>query len=79
MMIKWLHGALIAVLAVSTCGAQPLPSTLTAPEAKARAIFERVIAFKTSVGLAQVPAMAAYLAGEFRAAGFRSTLGDHWL
>ena len=69
-MIKWLHGALITVLAISTCAAQAPPSTLSAPEAKARAILERVIAFKTSVGLAQVPAMAAYLAGEFRAAGF---------
>ncbi len=69
-MIKRLNGALMGVLAVSMCAAQTPPSTLTAPEAKARAILERVIGFKTSVGLAQVPAMAAYLAGEFRAAGF---------
>ncbi len=33
-------------------------------------IFERVIGFKTSVGLGQVPVMAAYLADELRAAGF---------
>jgi acetylornithine deacetylase/succinyl-diaminopimelate desuccinylase-like protein len=69
-MAKWLYSALIAVLAASTCNAQGAGATLTAPEAKARAIFERVIAFKTSVGLGQVPPMAAYLAGEFRAAGF---------
>jgi acetylornithine deacetylase/succinyl-diaminopimelate desuccinylase-like protein len=68
-MAKFLCGALIAALA-STCNAQGAGTTLTAPEVKARAIFERVIAFKTSVGLGQVPPMAAYLAGEFRAAGF---------
>ncbi|HMC60164.1 MAG TPA: M20/M25/M40 family metallo-hydrolase, partial [Candidatus Solibacter sp.] len=69
-MAKWLFSALIAVLAASTCNAQSPGATLTAPEVKARAIFERLIAFKTSVGLGQVPPMAAYLAGEFRAAGF---------
>jgi acetylornithine deacetylase/succinyl-diaminopimelate desuccinylase-like protein len=69
-MAKWLYSALIAVLAASTCNAQGAGATLIAPEAKARAIFERVIAFKTSVGFGQVPPMAAYLAGEFRAAGF---------
>jgi acetylornithine deacetylase/succinyl-diaminopimelate desuccinylase-like protein len=42
----------------------------TPNELRAREIFARVIAFKTSVGLGQVPAMANYLAGEFRAAGF---------
>jgi acetylornithine deacetylase/succinyl-diaminopimelate desuccinylase-like protein len=41
-----------------------------AHDAKAREIFARVIAFRTSEGLGQVPAMAGYLAGEFRAAGF---------
>jgi acetylornithine deacetylase/succinyl-diaminopimelate desuccinylase-like protein len=60
----------MGVLAAATCSAQIQGTTLTAPEVKARALFERVIAFKTSVGLGQVPAMAAYLAGEFRAAGF---------
>lgn len=65
-----LCSTLIAVLAASICNAQGTGATLSAPEAEARAIFERVIGFKTSVGLAQVPPMAAYLAGEFRAAGF---------
>lgn len=71
-MTKWLCGALLAVLAVSTCNAQGAGAspTLTPNEAKAREIFQRVIAFKTSVGLGQVPAMANYLAGELRAAGF---------
>jgi acetylornithine deacetylase/succinyl-diaminopimelate desuccinylase-like protein len=42
----------------------------TAHELKAREIYARVIAMPTSKGNAQVPAMAEYLAGEFRAAGF---------
>src|SRR5882672_1524890 len=33
-------------------------------------IFRSVIAYKTSVGLHQVPVMAEYLAGKFRAGGF---------
>ena len=39
-------------------------------DAKAREIFAKVIAFQTADGFSQVPAMASYLAGEFRAAGF---------
>ena len=50
--------------------AQSSAQSLTLNQAKARDIFQRVIAFKTSVGLGQVPALAEYLAGEFRAAGF---------
>jgi acetylornithine deacetylase/succinyl-diaminopimelate desuccinylase-like protein len=63
-------GALCAALLVSAAQAAPAAPALTPNEAKARALFERVIAFKTSVGLGQVPALAEYLAGEFRAAGF---------
>src|SRR6185436_1407426 len=37
---------------------------------EAREIFQKVIAFRTSEGLGQVPAMAQYLAERFRAAGF---------
>ena len=37
---------------------------------EAREIFQKVIAFRSSEGLGQVPAMAQYLAGRFRAAGF---------
>jgi acetylornithine deacetylase/succinyl-diaminopimelate desuccinylase-like protein len=71
-MTKWLCGVLLAVLAVSTCNAQGAGTspTLTPNEAKAREILQRVIAFKTSVGLGQVPALADYLAGLFRGAGF---------
>jgi acetylornithine deacetylase/succinyl-diaminopimelate desuccinylase-like protein len=55
-------------LAVQLCAA-----ATTAPRnvrAEARDIFEHVIAYKTSEGLGQVPAMANYLADRFRAAGF---------
>jgi acetylornithine deacetylase/succinyl-diaminopimelate desuccinylase-like protein len=45
---------------------------LTPNQAKAREIFARLIAFKTEVGQGQVPVLAQYLAGEFRAAGFPS-------
>ena len=37
---------------------------------EAREIFQKVISFRTSEGLGQVPAMAQYLAERFRAAGF---------
>jgi acetylornithine deacetylase/succinyl-diaminopimelate desuccinylase-like protein len=37
---------------------------------QAREIFQKLIAFRTSEGLGQVPAMAQYLADRFRAAGF---------
>ena len=37
---------------------------------EAREILQKVIAFRTSEGLGQVPAMAQYLAERFRAAGF---------
>jgi acetylornithine deacetylase/succinyl-diaminopimelate desuccinylase-like protein len=69
-MARWFYGALVAALGASTANAQVAPATLTPAEVKARAIFERVIGFKTSVGFGQVPPMAAYLAGEFRTAGF---------
>lgn len=39
-------------------------------DAKGREIFEKVIAMPTSLGNNQVPVMAEYLAGEFRAGGF---------
>jgi acetylornithine deacetylase/succinyl-diaminopimelate desuccinylase-like protein len=37
---------------------------------QAREILQSIIAFKTSIGLHQVPVMAEYLAGKFRAGGF---------
>ena len=53
--------------------AQSSAPGLTPNQQKARDIFQRVIAFKTSVGLGQVPALAEYLAGEFRSAGFAAS------
>ncbi len=61
----WLGGAGGAAAATPPAAAARTPNEL-----HAREIFARVIAFKTSIGLGQVPAMAEYLAGEFRAAGF---------
>ena len=52
-----------------TCLAAPAAVADTA-RAEARAIFEHVISLKTSVGLGQVPGMAAYLADKLRSAGF---------
>jgi acetylornithine deacetylase/succinyl-diaminopimelate desuccinylase-like protein len=43
-----------------------------AVRAQALDIFRSIIAFKTSIGLHQVPVMAEYLAGKFRAGGFAS-------
>ncbi|MGH8231693.1 MAG: M20/M25/M40 family metallo-hydrolase [Steroidobacteraceae bacterium] len=37
---------------------------------QARELFQRAIAFKTEIGQGQVPKLAAYLADQFRAAGF---------
>ena len=57
--------SLLALLAL------PCQAAIVDPhDAKAREIFSKVISFPTSVGLGQVPAMVAYLAGEFRQAGF---------
>jgi len=40
------------------------------PYGQAREIYSTIVGFQTSVGLGQVPKMAEYLAGQFRAAGF---------
>ncbi len=51
--------------------ASPVVAAQSGPhDAKAREIFARIIGFKTSAGLGQVPAMTEYLAGEFRRGGF---------
>lgn len=46
------------------------PAELKPHEADAREIFRRAIAFRTSAGLGEVPALAGYLVSRFRAAGF---------
>ena len=60
-------------LAVSLLALLSLPcqaATVSPHDAKAREIFSKLISYPTSIGLGQVPAMAAYLAGEFRQADF---------
>ncbi len=69
-MMKSIFQFTIALLATTVCLAQGATANLSPDELKAHEIFRRVISFKTSVGLGQVPAMANYLAGEFRDAGF---------
>jgi acetylornithine deacetylase/succinyl-diaminopimelate desuccinylase-like protein len=50
--------------------APPAPPALAPHEADAREILRRAVAFRTSIGLGQVPALAEYLASRFKAAGF---------
>src|SRR6187399_135946 len=61
-------GALLAVSAGSAAIAAE-PAKRGPFDAKAREIFEKVISIPTQLGNRKVPEMAAYLAGEFRAAG----------
>jgi acetylornithine deacetylase/succinyl-diaminopimelate desuccinylase-like protein len=62
--------SILAGLAVATASvAAPAPAP-EAVRAEARAIFETIVAFQTSEGRGQVPVMAQYLAGRFKAAGF---------
>lgn len=65
-MPRFLPTALLA-LALATPAAAAPPN---AHEARARALFAKLIGYPTSEGLGQVPAMAGYLAEQFRAAGF---------
>ena len=71
-MNKFLLAALLATLSSSAfaADAQADNATRSEDELRAREIFARIISFKTSVGLGNVPAMANYLADQFRAAGF---------
>lgn len=62
-------GALLAVSAGSVAAAAER-SKRGPFDAKAREIFEKVISIPTELGKRKVPELAAYLAGEFRAAGF---------
>jgi acetylornithine deacetylase/succinyl-diaminopimelate desuccinylase-like protein len=58
------------ILAVQPALAAVQPATPAAVRTEARDIFSTIIAFETVDGRGQVPAMAQYLAGKFRAAGF---------
>jgi carboxypeptidase PM20D1 len=62
-------GAALAA-AAAVLAATPTEAQTGAPhEAQARAIYEKIVSFRTAKGHGQVPAMAAYLADRFRAAG----------
>ncbi len=60
------HGLVLGLAVPTLAIAAPAPEQLT----RARDIYATVIGFQTSEGLGQVPKMAGYLAGLFRAAGF---------
>ena len=68
--------ALLALLASMAAGAAapsppaPPAQALTPHQAKARELFERVIAFKSIAPGYETPQLADYLAGELRAGGF---------
>lgn len=62
--------AILATLLLLAALAPGHAAKLERHEAKAREIFSKAVAYKTSEGLGQVPAMVEYLASEFRAAGF---------
>ncbi|MCX7357182.1 MAG: M20/M25/M40 family metallo-hydrolase [Alphaproteobacteria bacterium] len=67
----WVRALLLS--AVFACGLSSVASAQAPSEAQrtqVRDIYQRIIAFNTSVDGAQTPAMAAYLAGLFRDAGF---------
>ena len=61
-----------ALLALATGSAASAagPAARGPFDVKAREIFEKIVSIPTSLGNRKVPEMAAYLAGEFRAAGF---------
>jgi acetylornithine deacetylase/succinyl-diaminopimelate desuccinylase-like protein len=61
---------LAALLAVGASCAAAADADATAHQARARALYAKLIGFETSVGKKQVPPMADYLVGEFRKAGF---------
>ncbi len=68
---RWLRTALVsALLAWGFTAAAAAQAPSDAQRAQAREIYQRIIAFDTSVEGGQNPAMANYLAGLFRAAGF---------
>src|SRR5262245_27013357 len=60
---------LAAISVVTSLSAQADPTPQNVRE-QARDMFRTVIGFRTSVGLGHVPAMANYLADQFRKGGF---------
>ena len=68
--MKKINAALVFATLFCAAGAPAKDTTPAEVRKEAREIFQKVIAFRTSEGLGQVPAMAQYLAERFRAAGF---------
>src|SRR5262245_2434628 len=66
---KFLAAVAAAICIASVSGAAEPPGTRPS-DRKAREIFEKAISIPTELGRNQVPVLAEYLAGEFRAAGF---------
>jgi acetylornithine deacetylase/succinyl-diaminopimelate desuccinylase-like protein len=64
-----MRAAIVPLVLACLAAEAPAPTVPEKARAEAREIYARVIAFKTSVGLGQVPVMAAYLADRLRAAG----------
>jgi acetylornithine deacetylase/succinyl-diaminopimelate desuccinylase-like protein len=60
----------LAVSALFFCGAAHAQTPSEAQRTQARGIYQHVVALDTSTEGAQTPAMAAYLADQFRAGGF---------
>lgn len=65
--------SLLAALLALALAAPSFAATPNAHEARARELFSKLISYKTSVGLGQVPAMVDHLAAQFRAAGFNDS------
>lgn len=66
-----LRSAALAVLAGASCAQLVAAnSAQEANDARLREIFATAVGMQTSIGLGQVPKLAAYLADQFRAAGF---------
>lgn len=59
-----------AALALVSSAAFALDRELSADEAKALEIFKKIVSIRTAEGQGKVPEMAAYLAAEFKKAGF---------
>lgn len=64
-----MRGQFLAVAAVAALTAGGAAAQTAPHEAQARAIYERIIGFRTAEGHKQVPAMADYLARTLRAGG----------
>jgi acetylornithine deacetylase/succinyl-diaminopimelate desuccinylase-like protein len=69
-MRKNIFAAFVLASSVALCPGATAADRPGPFDAKAREILARTIAFQTVLGKHQVPAMAEYLAGEFRAGGF---------